>query len=82
MNLKQKIIVYIFRPIINFFENSLKLSAFFVAFIFIFLVALPILRRKTKTDMELLRKVLIIIALITGLIFGIIDTLRIRAIIQ
>lgn len=56
MNLKQKIIVYIFGPIINFFENSLKLSAFFVAFIFILLVALPILRRKTKTDMELLRK--------------------------
>ena len=82
MNLKQKIIVYIFGPIINFFENSLKLSAFFVAFIFILLVALPILRRKTKTDMELLRKVLIIIALITGLIFGIIDTLRISAIIQ
>ena len=66
MNLKQKIIVYIFGPIINFFENSLKLSAFFVAFIFVLLVALPILRRKTKTDMELLRKVLIIIALITG----------------
>lgn len=82
MTPKQKIITFIFRPIIEFFENSLKISGFFVAFIFILLIAVPILKRKTKTDMDVLRKVLIVIALIIGLIFGIIDTLRIRAIIQ
>lgn len=82
MNLKQKIILFIFGPIINFFENSLKISAFFLAFIFILLVAFPILRKKTKTDMDVLRKLLIVIALIIGLIFGIIDTLKIRAIMR
>lgn len=82
MNFKQKFIVYLFGPVINFFESSLKISAFFVAFIFIMLVAIPIFRTKNKTDMDILRKVLIIIALVTGFIFGIIDTLRIRGIIQ
>ena len=46
MKIKQKFIIYIFGPFIDFFENSLKISAFFVADIFIILVAIPIFRTK------------------------------------
>lgn len=82
MNIKQKFIIYIFGPFIDFFENSLKISAFFVADIFIILVAIPIFRTKKKTDMDILRKSLIIIALVIGFICGIIDTIKIRGIIH
>jgi hypothetical protein len=47
----------------------------------IFLVAIPIFKTKSKTDLDLIRKALIILALLIGLIFGVIDTLKIRDVI-
>lgn len=82
MNPKQKIIENIFEPIIVFFNTRLRLSGFFVGVLFIALVAIPIFKTKRKSDMDVLRKTIIILSLLLGLVFGIIDTLKIRNIIQ
>ena len=82
MNPKQKFIEIVFDPIIVFFNTKLKLSGFFVGFLFIALIAIPIFKTKSRNDMDVLRKILIILALLLGFIFGIIDTLKIRGIIQ
>lgn len=81
MNPKHKFIAVVFGPLFNFFETSLKLSPYFVCTILIFLVAIPIFKTKSKTDLDLIRKALIILALLIGLIFGVIDTLKIRDVI-
>lgn len=82
MNPKQKIIENIFEPIIVFFNTRLRLSGFFVGVLFIALVAIPIFKTKRKSDMDVLRKTIIILSLLLGLVFGTIDTLKIRNIIQ
>lgn len=81
MNPKQKIIETIFEPIIVFFEARLRLSGSFVGVLFIALVAIPIFKTKSKKDLDVLRKVIIILSLLFGLIVGIIDTLKLRHII-
>lgn len=78
INPKQNFIEIILGPIINFFETKLILLGGFFGVIFITFVAIPIFRTKNKTDMDVLRKVLIIIAIGIGFIFSIIDTFRIR----
>jgi len=81
MNPKQKIIENIFEPIIVFFNTRLRLSGFFVGVLFIALVAIPIFKTKSKKDLDVLRKVIIILSLLFGLVVGIIDTLKLRHII-
>lgn len=63
MDPKQRFIKFIFGPLINFFQTRLKISGFLVCFI-----SIPIFKAKTKTDMDILRKVLIIFALIFGFV--------------
>lgn len=82
MNPKQKIIEVVFGPLITVFETKLKLSGFFVAFVFIAIIAIPVFKTKSKTHIDILRKIVIILALFIGLVFGIIDTLKIRNVIQ
>ena len=82
MDPKQRFIKFIFGPLINFFQTRLKISGLFVAFIFVALVSIPIFKTKSKNDMGILRKIIIVLALLVDLIFGIIDTLKIRGIIQ
>lgn len=81
MNPKQKIIENIFEPIIVFFNTRLRLSGFFVGVLFIALVTIPIFKTKSKKDLDVLKKVIIILSLLFGLVVGIIDTLKLRHII-
>lgn len=78
MNPKQKLIQLIFGPAIDFFENTLKISGGFVAFIFVLIIAILMFRSKIRSDMDILRRVLIVIALVLGLVVSIIETLKIR----
>ncbi len=82
MNPKQKIIMTVFSPFTDFFTTKLKLSGFFVSFIFVLLISIPIFKTKAKKDLDVLRKIILIVALAIGFIFGIIDTLKLREIIQ
>ena len=45
------------------------------------LIAIPILRNKSKSELDGLRKIAIIIGLIVGIVLGVLDTLELRGII-
>ena len=78
MNPKQRIIQVIFGPLFDFFENTLKISGGFVGFIFLLIIAIPIFKLKIRNDLDILRRGLIVLALVLGGIFSIIDTFKIR----
>ena len=81
MNPKQRLTYVIFKPVIDFFQIYLRISPCFAAVIFFMLIAIPILRNKSKSEFDGLRKIAIIIGLIVGIVLGVLDTLELRGII-